>query len=452
MSGPEIDLTVPPLDVLQQRRGEKWALHEPGVLAATIAEMDFPVLPAIRAALVAMIERSDLGYAVPAPARLRRELAAFAARRLNWTIDPDQVTVVPDVMLGLTELARAIVGPGGAVAFATPAYPPFFRELELAGLRVVPVGLAADGAIDLNQLDAALRDGVGALVLSNPHNPTGRVLPPAELAAIAERCAERGVWVLADEIHGPLTLPGATHTPWLSVSDAARRCGIALTSASKAFNLAALKAAFVVTDHPAARDVVTGIGPQHDHASVLGQVAAEIAFTEGDPWLDAVIAQLDRNRAQLAAELARQLPAVRWEPPQATYLAWLDCRGLALDGEPADVFLTRGRVALAPGPDYGRPGAGHVAPQLRHRPTAAHRGGRADGRRRRGLSGRAFAHPLRYRTGSASSVVMWSEGDCGHVGRGQLVPGIIDERDVDGGVLVGPAKAHRRLHRPREVT
>ena len=355
-----IDLRVPPLHELHERRSEKWALFEPGVLSLTVAEMDFPVLAEVRQALAATIQRSDLGYAVPAPRGLREALAQFARRRLDWRLDPDQVTVVPDVMVGIVELCRAIAGPNGAIGFATPAYPPFFREPALAGLRIVPVGLATDGSIDSDALDAALGAGILALVLSNPHNPTGRTLPETELRMIAERCAEREVWVLADEIHAPLVLPGATHVPWLEVSDAARRWGIALTSASKAFNLAALKTAFIVTADPAARALLQRIGPQHDHASLLGEIAAEIAYREGDAWLAAVIAQLDHNRAQLARQLPERLPGIRWQPPQATYLAWLDCRGLALEGEPADVFLERGRVALSPGSDFGTPGAGHA--------------------------------------------------------------------------------------------
>lgn len=360
MTEPRSDLVVPALSGLHERRGEKWAPFDPDVLSLTIAEMDFPLAPPIREALIAMIERSDLGYAVRPPRALRIALAEFAARRLNWTIDTEQVMVVPDVMIGLVELCRVLAGPGAAVGFATPAYPPFFRELGSLGMRVVTVGLTPDGSIDLDALDAALEGGLSAFVLSNPHNPTGRVLPKSELEAIAERCAARGTWVLADEIHAALVLPGATHVPWLEVSDAARSCGIALTSASKAFNLAALKTAFIVTADERARALADRIGSQLDHASLLGEIAAEVAFVEGDTWLDAVIDQLDRNRSQLATELRECLPAVRWRPPQATYLAWLDCRGLDLDGEPADVFLQRGRVALSAGLDYGEPGAGHA--------------------------------------------------------------------------------------------
>jgi cystathionine beta-lyase len=297
---------------------------------------------------------------MPAPVSLCEAFAGFAARRLGWTVDPEQVTVVPDVMVGLVELCRRIAEPGELVAFATPAYPPFFAELSAAGMRLACIGLTAEGSIDLDELDDVLARGVQALVLANPHNPTGHVFGRAELQAIAERCASTQTWVLADEIHAPLVLSGATHVPWLEVSEAARRFGVSLTSASKAFNLSALKTALMVTAHEAARTLVQSIGPQHDHTGLLGQIAAEAAFRDGDEWLDAVLLQLDRNRAQLHEDLAERVPQIRWRPPQATYLAWLDCTRLGLGEEPAAAFLDRGRLALGRGLDYGQPGAGHV--------------------------------------------------------------------------------------------
>jgi len=238
-----IDLSVPGLEALHERAGAKWSRYAPDVLSATIAEMDFPLAPPVAEALHRAIDRADLGYPAPGTASLRRAFAGFAARRLNWTVDEEQIVLVPDVMLGLVELCRLIAGPGEAVAFGTPAYPPFFNTLHETGIGRMFVELRPGGSFDLDALDAALDAGAKALVLASPHNPTGRVLPRAELEAIAERCAEREVWVLADEIHAPLTLPGATYTPWLEVSDAARRCGVVVTSASKAFNLAALKTA-----------------------------------------------------------------------------------------------------------------------------------------------------------------------------------------------------------------
>ena len=369
MAETAVDLTVPSLAGLHRRRSEKWARHDEDVLSLTVAEMDFPIAAPIREALFAAIDRDDLGYALPRGCALTEALAGFAVRRLGWAVDPEQVTVVPDVMVGLIELCRAIAAPGQAVAFATPAYPPFFAELQAAGFRVLTVDLDSRGRIDLEALDSVLSARVAAFVLSNPHNPTGYVATREELQLLADRCAAAETWVLADEIHGPLVFPGAEHMPWLEVSDAAREYGIALTSASKAFNLAALKTAFIVTAGARSREIVKRLPAQHDHASLLGTIAAEVAFTEGDRWLDAVIRQLQLNRTQLAADLAAQLPQVCWIAPQATYLAWLDCTRLRLGEEPAYAFLARGRVALGRGLDYGQPGAGHVRLNFATSPT-----------------------------------------------------------------------------------
>jgi cystathionine beta-lyase len=159
-------------------------------------------------------------------------------------------------------------------------------------------------------------------------------------------------------VHAPLLLPGADHTAWLEVSDAARSCGVALTSASKAFNVAGLKAALLVTASDRMRRVVARLPDLTDHVGLLGVLAAEAAFAEGDEWLDAVLVQLDTNRSLLGERLAAELPAVHWQPPAASYLAWLDFRPLGLGDEPAPILLERGRVALSPGLDYGREGAG----------------------------------------------------------------------------------------------
>jgi cysteine-S-conjugate beta-lyase len=268
------------------------------------------------------------------------------------------VLLVPDVMLGLLELARLLAGPGGMVAFATPAYPPFLIELPAVGLNVREIPLRAGGALDLEALDAELAAGARVFVLVNPHNPTGRVLPRAELEAIAETCAARDAWVIADEIHAPLVLPGATHVAWLEVSDAARERGVSLTSASKAFNVAGLKAALLITASGRARDAMRALVPMGEHAGLLGVIAAEVAFRDGDAWLDEVLAQLEANRALLVERIAAELPEVTWTPPEGTYLAWLDCRALGLGDGPAAALLERGRVALSPGLAYGAAGAG----------------------------------------------------------------------------------------------
>jgi cysteine-S-conjugate beta-lyase len=355
-----IDLQVPDLATLHKRRSEKWSGHEPEVLPSTVAEMDFPLAPEVAAALHAAIDRHDLGYTPPTATQLSEAFAGFALRRMGWSVDQDQITLVPDVMAGLIELCRVLLAPGEQVAFFTPAYPPFFAELPQARVELVQLPLGADAAVDHEALEAALAGGVRALVLTNPHNPTGRVIPRAELEQIAELCASYGCWVFADEIHAPLVLEDTIHTPWLELSDAARERGIVLTSASKAFNLAGLKTALVITASDWAREAAQRVPPLTDRLGLLGVIAAEAAFAHGDRWLDAVRTQLAANRAVLGELLAAELPKIIWTPPQASYLAWLDCRAFALGDNPSETFLERGRVALSRGLDYGREGAGFV--------------------------------------------------------------------------------------------
>jgi cysteine-S-conjugate beta-lyase len=381
LSDGAIDLSVPDLATLHQRRSEKWSGGEEDVLPSTVAEMDFPLAPEITAALHAAIDRHDLGYTPPSGTRLPAAFAGFARRRLGWTVDQDQITLVPDVMAGLIELCRVLVEPGEQVAFFTPAYPPFFDELPQAQVHLVQLPLEPDGVIVDLELEAALAGGVRALVLTNPHNPTGRVLSRPDLEQIAELCDSFGCWVLADEIHAPLVLKGATHTPWLEVSDAARERGIALTSASKAFNVAGLKTALMITASDRAREAVGRVPSLTDRVGLLGVIAAEAAFTFGDRWLDAVRDQLTANRQVLGDLLAAQLPKINWSPPGASYLAWLDCRALGLSDNPSETFLQRGRVALSRGLDYGREGAGFVrlnfGTSSEHVTDAVHRMARA---------------------------------------------------------------------------
>jgi cystathionine beta-lyase len=222
VSDTAVDLEVPDLATLHQRRSQKWSTEDHDVVASTVAEMDFPLATEITGALHAAIDRHDLGYTPPTGTQLPAAFANFARRGLSWTVDQDQITLVPDVMAGLIELCRVLLQPGEQVAFFTPAYPPFFDELPQARVRLVHLPLGPGNVVDLEALEAALIRRIRALILTNPHNPTGRVLPRTELEQIAELCARYDCWVLADEIHAPLVLQGATHTPWLEVSDAAR--------------------------------------------------------------------------------------------------------------------------------------------------------------------------------------------------------------------------------------
>jgi cystathionine beta-lyase len=346
---------------LRRRRSAKWSVYPPDVLPAWVAEMDFELAPPVKAALREAIERDDVGYAGGAYDGLKEAFAGFAQRRLGWPVDVEQVTLVPDVIVGIAEILRVVTEPGGGVVVNPPVYPPFFSTIAEVGRRVVEVPLDGAGALDLEGLERALAAGARAYVLCNPHNPTGRVATRAELVEIAELAARYDAWVLADEIHAPLVEPGVECVPFLTVSDAAADRSFAFSAASKAFNLPGLKAGLVVTASDGARAQAARMPfDLHYRAGLLGVLAGEAAFAHGDDWLDETLAVLRANRRLLGDLLAEQIPEARLTEAQATFLAWIDCRRLGLGDDPAAAFLQRGRVALSRGLDFGAPGAGHV--------------------------------------------------------------------------------------------
>jgi cystathionine beta-lyase len=354
---PAYDFDAISLDELRARRSAKWRRYPADVLPAWVAEMDFPLAPPVRDALNAAVASDDTGYADADG--LPGAFAGFAAERWGWAVDPESTLLVADVMSGVAELLSALTAPGDRVVLNPPVYPPFFDVVRDTGRAVVEVPLGDDGRLDLEGLETAFAGGARAYLLCNPHNPTGAVGTPDELRTIGELASRHRVLVLSDEVHAPLTLPGATHTPFLSLGAAAAERGLALVSASKAWNVAGLKCALVVAGSESTAAAL-GRLPRHVrfHAGHFGVLAAVAAFGEGGEWLDALVGHLDAQRRRLADLLTSELPEVRYEPPQAGYLAWLDCRELDLGDDPSAVFLERGRVALSPGPLFGAPGRG----------------------------------------------------------------------------------------------
>lgn len=348
-------LTDLSLERLRRRRSAKWGRYPDDVLPAWVAEMDFPLAEPVKRALLAAVKLDDCGYAHPEG--LGEAFAAFAAERHEWTVDPAAVSPSSDVVAALIAVLREVTEPGDRVILNTPVYHPFFAVVEEARCRQAEVPLS-DGELDVEGVERELAAGAAALVLCSPHNPTGGVPTREQLAAIAAAAERHGAWVLADEIHAPLALPGAEHVPFLGVSEAAAARGIAFWSASKAFNLAGLGCAEIVTASADAAAVAERLPVAATHCGHLGAVASIAAFREGGEWLDAVLAVLDHNRRLLADLLAAQLPEVGYEPPRAGYLAWLDLRELGLGPDPSEPILERGRLALSPGPQFGPQGAG----------------------------------------------------------------------------------------------
>lgn len=353
------ELTELSLERLRLRRSAKWRYYDEDVLPAWVAEMDFPLAAPVKIALAEAVELDDTGYGYPDALGLAEAFAQFAAARLGWEVDPAGVGAIPDVVNGITSVLRLISEPGNRVVINTPVYHPFFGIIEELGCELAEVPLV-DGELDVDAIDAEFRRGAVAIILCSPHNPIGTLPTEAQLKALAAAAAKHGAWVLSDEIHWPLTLPGARHVPFLSVSEEAREHGIAFVSASKAFNLAGLTCAQTVTASERAAELIGRLPFAASHAGHLGLLATVAAYRDGAAWLDDVIAVLHHNRALLADLLAATLPEVAYTPPRAGYLAWLDLRAFDLGDDPCEALLERGRVALNPGPAFGPQGAGHA--------------------------------------------------------------------------------------------
>ncbi len=346
------------------RRTIKWSKHGPGVLAAWVAEMDLGTAPAVRAAVAGAVERQQFGYPVAdAATRLPAAVAAWSADRYEWPVDAGRVHLLPDVLRGVSLAIQHLSAPGSAVVLPTPAYMPFFDVPGGVGRSIVEVPLVHQGgraALDLEGIDAAFAAGAGSLILCQPYNPVGRVFDAAELRALAQVVERHGARVISDEIHAPLTYPGTPHVPYASVSPEAAGHTLTLTAASKAWNVAGLRCAVAIVSNDADEDRWQAMAAHTHGASTIGIEASRAAFADGGPWLDDVLAYLDRTRTWFADLLAEHLPAVGYVPPEGTYLAWLDCRALDLPEEPGAWFLEHARVALNEGSTFGGPGAGFV--------------------------------------------------------------------------------------------
>ncbi|RUR00662.1 MalY/PatB family protein [Labedella endophytica] len=357
------ELHAAPIDVLRSRTSEKWSEYPDDVIPMFVAEADFPLAEPIAAALHAAVDAGDTGY-VASRTPLPSAFSAFAVRRWGWDLASARIQTTADVSMGIVELLRRIdVGEG--LVLTPPVYPPFFLLAEEAGVSVVEAALSDTGSLDLVAIETAFANGSRAILLCNPHNPHGYPHTHESLSALAELADRYGATVVSDEIHAPLTHSDARFVPYLSVSEASRRTGFALHSASKAWNLAGLKCALLIADDERTNALLEALPIEVAwRTGQFGVIASVAAYTDGEEWLDRALRTIERNRHSLVGRLAGELPSVSVVEPHAGYLAWVDVRSLGLGDEPADTILEHARVALRTGTDFGPGGEGRVRVNL----------------------------------------------------------------------------------------
>ncbi|MGA0567566.1 MalY/PatB family protein [Rathayibacter sp. KR2-224] len=360
------------IDRLRAERGSiKWRRYAPDVLPLFVAEMDFEPSSAVVDSVSRALAAGDTGY-LDGPGPLAPAFAGFAQRSWGWHIDPDRVHLATDVTVGIVETLRLLVPPvGGRIVLTPPVYAPFYEMVGEVHARPVEVPLleASGWALDLAGIERAFANGADALLLCNPQNPTGRCHSPESLQALAELAARYDVPIVSDEVHALLAHPDAVFTPFAPIAAAAGARSVTVTSASKAWNLAALKCAWIV---PADARTAARLErlPEETAArtSILGLHAAIAAFDDVE-WRDAVVEQVVSNIALFRSELASHVPEARLVTPDAGYLVWLDLREAGLGNDPAVVLREEGRVAFNSGPSFGTGGEGFVRVNLACAPS-----------------------------------------------------------------------------------
>jgi cysteine-S-conjugate beta-lyase len=347
---------------LRNQGSLKWTRFGGDTIGAFVAEMDFGAAPPIVHALHDAVSHAAFGYLPPGLAReVARACARWQERAYGWSVPAERIHPVPDVLTAFELVIRHFSRAGSPIALSTPTYMPFLSAPPLHGRQVIQVPMPHDGGryvLDLDGISRAFAAGADLLVLCNPANPVGRVFTVDELRALTEVVDRHGGRVFADEIHAPLVYPGHRHVPYASTSDTAAAHTVTATSASKAWNLPGLKCAQLLLSNDA--DAATwhqvgGLGSTS--ASTLGAVATVAAYRSGGPWLADVLSYLDRNRQALIGLLPDQ---VGYAPPEGTYLAWLDCRGLGNGTGPGTFLREQAGVATVDGTECGEAGAGFV--------------------------------------------------------------------------------------------
>jgi cystathionine beta-lyase len=352
------------VEQLREAGSLKWTLY-PDALGAWVAEMDFGVADAIQRSMAEVVRRGLFGYPpLWLIAELRNATADYCGQHYGWSIDPHEVVALPDVLTGFGVAIDQFSRPGSPVIVPTPCYMPFMEIPGAHGRDLIEVPMVRDSdgwVMDEARLDAAFVAGGNLLVMCNPHNPIGKVYARPELERICAIVDRHGGRVFADEIHAQLLFDDLVHVPYASINETAAEHSVTAVAASKAWNLAGLKCAQLVLTNEVDRRSLHDSGAEIALlGSTPGLAASVAAYREGGPWLSNVMAYLDGNRRVLMEELQHRLPDAGIVAPQGTYLAWIDCRNLPIEGNPQHHFLRQAQVAVTDGSLCGEVGQGFV--------------------------------------------------------------------------------------------
>lgn len=345
----------------------KWGIYPPDVLPMWVADMDFEVPEQIIEALQNRVSHKVFGYGMDL-----EELVEVIVSRMkelqNWDIEPESVLLLPGLVCGLNIACRVIGEDGDGVLVNTPVYPPFLTapSNQRKILQSAPQSYRMkDGYLyydmDMKGLEDAVEENTKLFILCNPHNPTGRAFTRQELLSLAEMCASKNLLICSDEIHNDLLLGGNRHISIASLDPEIADRTMTFIAPSKTYNIPGLGCSAAIIPN---RELRLRVKALFDgivsHPNVLGMYAALAAYSSCQEWLDALRVYLTGNRDFIVEYLQKHLPGIRTTRPEATFLAWLDCRDCGIEGNPHKFFLEQAGVALNDGAMFGAGGEGFV--------------------------------------------------------------------------------------------
>jgi len=357
-------------DKLIDRRGTnsyKWdsAANEE-VLPLWVADMDFPTAPVVVDALRRRVEHGVFGY-THVPECFYEATMHWFKQRHGWTIDREWMMYTSGVVPAISAVIKGLTKPGDKVLVQTPVYNCFFSSIRNNGCLLEENRLIYDNGyyrIDYEDFERKISDSaVKLFLMCNPHNPVGRVWNREELSRMGEICKRYEVVVVSDEIHGELTFPGVKYIPFASVDDVCLHNSITCTSPSKAFNIAGLQIANIITDNALWRQKIDRAINDNEVCDVnpFGVEALIAAYNGGEEWLDALRQYLYENYLFLCDFFRNHLPDFPVLKMEGTYLAWVDCRTLPLTSAQLEEWLLeKSKVWVNAGSMYGEAGEGFI--------------------------------------------------------------------------------------------
>jgi cystathionine beta-lyase len=349
------------------RREETFGVKD--VIPMWVADMDYNTPDFVVESLQKRLEHEIYGYSFR-PAEYFLSMINWIKSRHNWTVDKEWICFSPGVVPALNFCTLAFTQPGDSIIVQPPVYFPFFSAAESHGRNLIYNRLMESEerwVMDYDSLIAGIDSKTKMIIISNPHNPVGRVWTPEELNNLADICLKNNILIISDEIHCDLVLPGFTHTPLASLSEKIAENTVTLIAPSKTFNLAGLSTSSVIISNPVLRKSFNKIVDNLHVGSgnIFGTTASIAAYTNGHKWLDALLDYVDHNIEFVKNYCRAMIPEIIPVQPEATYMIWLDCRKFAMTGkELQNFFVSKAGVGMNEGSTFGPGGEGFMRMNL----------------------------------------------------------------------------------------